>query len=65
LFLQQATGGVLVSQEPSKVILYRGWGAGTNPHAKLNDSKVSKEGGANPSLSPKLLEAIRMECGLQ
>ncbi|KAL2505108.1 CRM family member 2 [Abeliophyllum distichum] len=26
--LEQATGAVLVSQEPSKVILYRGWGAG-------------------------------------
>ncbi|CAJ2665531.1 unnamed protein product [Trifolium pratense] len=62
--LEEATGGVLVSQEPSKIILYRGWGAGTNPRANLNDSKVAKEGGANPSVSPELLEAIRIECGL-
>ncbi|KAL0332002.1 UNVERIFIED_CONTAM: CRM-domain containing factor CFM2, chloroplastic [Sesamum calycinum] len=29
--LEQATGAVLVSQEPSKVILYRGWGSGVEP----------------------------------
>ncbi|GAU50586.1 hypothetical protein TSUD_283180 [Trifolium subterraneum] len=63
--LEQATGCVLVSQEPSKIILYRGWGAGTNPRANFNDSQVAKEGGANPSVSPELLEAIRIECGLQ
>ncbi|XP_058753853.1 CRM-domain containing factor CFM2, chloroplastic-like isoform X1 [Vicia villosa] len=61
--LEQATGGVLVSQEPSKIILYRGWGAGSNPGTNLNIND-SKEEGAKPSVSPELLEAIRIECGL-
>ncbi|CAK8533671.1 unnamed protein product [Lathyrus sativus] len=66
--LEQATGGVLVSREPSKIILYRGWGAGSNPGTNLNlkDSKGGGGGrGAKPSVSPELLEAIRIECGLQ
>ncbi|KAK2971209.1 hypothetical protein RJ640_029887, partial [Escallonia rubra] len=29
--LEEATGAVLISQEPSKVILYRGWGAREEP----------------------------------
>ncbi|XP_004489340.1 CRM-domain containing factor CFM2, chloroplastic isoform X2 [Cicer arietinum] len=63
--LEHATGAVLVSQEPSKIILYRGWGAGTKPGTYLNDSKLGKDGGAKPTVSPELLEAIRIECGLQ
>ncbi|CAL5185784.1 unnamed protein product [Lathyrus oleraceus] len=68
--LEQATGGVLVSREPSKIILYRGWGAGSNPgnNLNLNDSKGGGGGGGGggePSVSPELLEAIRIECGLQ
>ncbi|KAI4351508.1 hypothetical protein L6164_005874 [Bauhinia variegata] len=63
--LEQATGGVLVSHEPSKVILYRGWGAGAKPSNEMNSSKMHKEGKTEPSVSPELLEAIRTECGLQ
>lgn len=65
--LEQATGAVLVSQEPSKVILYRGWGVRDIPgHAeKKNVIDGGKEGGARPTVSPELLAAIRMECGLQ
>ncbi|KAJ1381076.1 YhbY-like superfamily [Sesbania bispinosa] len=63
--LEQATGGVLVSQEPSKVILYRGWGAGEKPGTAVNVDKEVKNGEAKPIVSPELLEAIRVECGLQ
>ncbi|KAL0014228.1 hypothetical protein SO802_001297 [Lithocarpus litseifolius] len=65
--LEQATGAVLVSQEPSKVILYRGWGVRDIPgHAeKKNVIDGGKEGGTRPTVSPELLAAIRMECGLQ
>jgi len=63
--LQEATGAVLVSQEPSKVILYRGWGAGTQRHTNSIYRRVDKDGGAKPNVSPELLEAIRIECGLQ
>ena len=64
---QQATGAVLVSQEPSKVILYRGWGAGDKPlhPEKKNASDSGKKGGTQPTVSPELLAAIRLECGLQ
>lgn len=64
--LEQATGAVLVSQEPSKVILYRGWGAGDKPgHSeKETASDAAKEGGTQPPVSPELLAAIRLECGL-
>jgi len=66
-YLQEATGSVLVSQEPSKVILYRGWGAGMQRHTRTNsiNRRVAKDGGAEPNVSPELLEAIRIECGLQ
>ncbi|XP_028771145.1 CRM-domain containing factor CFM2, chloroplastic [Neltuma alba] len=67
--LEQATGAVLVSQEPSKVILYRGWGAGEKSETDVNcvdkDKGKGKEEGAKPTVSPQLLEAIRIECGLQ
>uniref|UniRef100_A0A2N9H0S9 CRM domain-containing protein n=1 Tax=Fagus sylvatica TaxID=28930 RepID=A0A2N9H0S9_FAGSY len=64
--LEQATGAVLVSQEPSKVILYRGWGAGNiGQTEKKNAIDAGKEGGTRPTVSPELLAAIRMECGLQ
>lgn len=64
--LEQATGAVLVSQEPCKVILYRGWGAEDKPgHTeKKNASYEGKQGGAQPVVSPELLAAIRLECGL-
>ncbi|XP_004297960.1 PREDICTED: chloroplastic group IIA intron splicing facilitator CRS1, chloroplastic [Fragaria vesca subsp. vesca] len=60
--LEQATGAVLVSQEPSKVILYRGWGAGDSPG---NNDKKNTIGKKVAPVSPELLAAIRLECGLQ
>ncbi|TKY50365.1 Chloroplastic group IIA intron splicing facilitator CRS1 [Spatholobus suberectus] len=63
--LEQATGAVLVSQEPNKVILYRGWGEGEKPSNAINVNIVDKESVAKPGVSPELLEAIRVECGLQ
>lgn len=67
--LEQATGAVLVSQEPSKVILYRGWGPGGD-HASSNgnDARNSRKGREHKelmSISPELISAIRLECGLQ
>lgn len=59
---QQATGAVLVSLEPSKAILYRGWGAGDSPG---NNDKKNTIGKKVPPVSPELLAAIRLECGLQ
>ena len=49
-----------MSQETNKVILYRGWGAEVA-------QKSSKENGTDEEkevISPQLLEAIRLECGL-
>lgn len=60
-----------MSQEPSKVILYRGWGSGAEPEASGNvnrDSKynsASQEVNARPLISPELISAIRLECGLK
>ncbi|KAM3286641.1 CRM-domain containing factor CFM2, chloroplastic [Capsicum chacoense] len=66
--LEQATGAVLVSQEPSKVILYRGWvageerassnGNGTRDSRNIREHKLL-------AISPELFSAIRLECGLQ
>ncbi|KAA3455972.1 chloroplastic group IIA intron splicing facilitator CRS1, chloroplastic isoform X1 [Gossypium australe] len=65
LKLQEATGAVLVSQEPSKVILYRGWGANDEPACgdkrNVKDSPVQNQ----PAVSPELIAAIKFECGLQ
>ncbi|KAJ6775864.1 CRM-DOMAIN CONTAINING FACTOR CFM2 CHLOROPLASTIC [Salix koriyanagi] len=68
--LEEATGAVLVSQEPSKVILYRGWGAGEPGHKgrenKQNAGEASREKGrSRHAVSPELMAAIRLECGLQ
>lgn len=62
-----------MSQEPSKVILYRGWGSGTEPGQlgkKANkglkgDDSVSGEVKARTFISPELISAIRDECGLK
>ncbi|XP_010550103.1 PREDICTED: CRM-domain containing factor CFM2, chloroplastic [Tarenaya hassleriana] len=76
--LKEATGAMLVSQEPSKVILYRGWGAedtGSSscfyPNNNIKGRSRSvissrKRRGVDPLLpvSPQLIEAIRLECGL-
>lgn len=63
--LEQATGSVLVSQEPSKIILYRGWGGGVETGRVDGDKGIDKEAGV-PSLavSPELVAAMRLECGL-
>lgn len=65
LKLQEATGAVLVSQEPSKVILYRGWGANDEPargdKRNVKDSPVQNQ----PAVSPELIAAIKFEWGLQ
>uniref|UniRef100_M0ZLU4 CFM2 n=1 Tax=Solanum tuberosum TaxID=4113 RepID=M0ZLU4_SOLTU len=67
--LEQATGAVLVSQEPSKVILYRGWGPGGERGASngndTRNSRNSREQKELMSISPELISAIRLECGLQ
>ncbi|CAL1391980.1 unnamed protein product [Linum trigynum] len=78
--LEQETGAVLVSQEPSKVILYRGWGAedeagpvDKKKHKKKSQpsqriGEVSDDDGvskeARPAISLELMKAIRLECGL-
>nr|KYP39810.1 hypothetical protein KK1_038875 [Cajanus cajan] len=65
LKLEQATGAVLVSQELNKIILYRGWGEEEKPSSAINVNKVDKEGETKLRVSPELLEAIRVECGLE
>ncbi|GMH04525.1 hypothetical protein Nepgr_006365 [Nepenthes gracilis] len=64
--LEQATGGVLVSQEPSKVILYRGWGAGLETGCAITrkENADNGEGLRQPAVSPELMEAMKLECGL-
>ncbi|CAH8334453.1 unnamed protein product [Eruca vesicaria subsp. sativa] len=74
--LKEETGALLVSQEPSKVILYRGWGAEEeiksfypNSNVKnsinLTSSSQRKLVNDHPPVSPALIEAIRLECGLE
>ncbi|XP_027074582.2 CRM-domain containing factor CFM2, chloroplastic-like [Coffea arabica] len=69
--LEQATGAVLVSQEPSKVILYRGWGAGEptthGSRESTTDSRYfsGREGRTPHAIPHDLMSAIRLECGLQ
>ncbi|XP_024038117.1 CRM-domain containing factor CFM2, chloroplastic isoform X2 [Citrus clementina] len=68
--LEEATGAVLVSQEPSKVILYRGWGAEdeSSPRGRQNSrAKLSivRDVRPWPAVSRELLAAIKLECGLQ
>ena len=58
---QEATGSVLVSREPNKVILYRGWGADVTQTSSREDGTNE---GEKEVISPQLLEAIRLECGL-
>ncbi|KAH9620459.1 hypothetical protein KSS87_007703 [Heliosperma pusillum] len=64
--LEQETGGLLVSQEPSKVILYRGWGAGVEKGSFGSSSEDNSIRARKPSLavSPELMAAMRLECGL-
>ncbi|XP_057536595.1 CRM-domain containing factor CFM2, chloroplastic [Amaranthus tricolor] len=64
--LEQETGGVLVSQEPSKIILYRGWGAEVKTDRSFNNKEDCDKRSGVPSLavSPELLAAMKLECGL-
>lgn len=63
--LEQATGSVLVSREPNKVILYRGWGEGEPPGSNLKDARKASVGANEEGrVSLKLLEAVSLECGL-
>ncbi|PIA40346.1 hypothetical protein AQUCO_02500202v1 [Aquilegia coerulea] len=66
--LEQATGAVLVSQETNKVILYRGWGMeegqGHGKNKTNTRTRTVKQGNAQKVVSPQLMEAIRLECGL-
>ncbi|XP_071703311.1 CRM-domain containing factor CFM2, chloroplastic [Rutidosis leptorrhynchoides] len=66
--LEEATGAILVSQEPSKVILYRGWGASTTQRSNHTDGQhepSKRDDVLKPIISPELVSAIRLECGLQ
>ncbi|KAI3716988.1 hypothetical protein L1987_68264 [Smallanthus sonchifolius] len=66
--LEEATGAILVSQEPNKVILYRGWGATTTHDSNQTNGKREpndREDIVKPIISPELISAIRIECGLQ
>uniref|UniRef100_A0A0A0LC83 CRM domain-containing protein n=1 Tax=Cucumis sativus TaxID=3659 RepID=A0A0A0LC83_CUCSA len=60
--LEQATGAVLVSQEPSKVILYRGW---EEEDRKQKATMMKNSGEDRLSMSSELMAAIRIECGLR
>ncbi|GKV08600.1 hypothetical protein SLEP1_g20211 [Rubroshorea leprosula] len=71
LKLQEATGAIFVSQEPSKVILYRGWGAddvfGEADKGNARDAGKTSTGREirnQPAVSPDLMAAIKLECGL-
>ncbi|KAL7100771.1 hypothetical protein ACP275_08G015800 [Erythranthe tilingii] len=69
--LEQSTGAVLVSQEPSKVILYRGWGLYTDSESNVRQNQdfkydsTNKEVKTRPLISPELISAMRLECGLK
>ncbi|KAL8147243.1 CRM-domain containing factor CFM2, chloroplastic [Apium graveolens] len=74
LELERATGAVLVSQEPSKVILHRGWGGGDKPGPGQSMENKTIESGTTPRgqdkklntvISPELMSAIKIECGLE
>lgn len=62
--LEQATGALLVSHEPTKIILYRGWGGGVDI-GHVNSSQHDIQASVpSMAVSPELLEAMRLECGL-
>lgn len=67
--LEQATGAVLVSQETNIVILYRGWGmeegkGGVNNKRNKQTIMTGRERKTPEVVSPQLMDAIRVECGL-
>ena len=49
------------------MILYRGWGEGEAPPGELEEKKDERKGSSvaeGEEVSPELMEAIRVECGL-
>ncbi|KAK7316395.1 hypothetical protein VNO77_35408 [Canavalia gladiata] len=60
--LEQETGAVLVSREPSKVILYRGWWAAEKPTIAINVNEVSNEEETMPSISYRVRNRKRRIC---
>ncbi|KAJ8444651.1 hypothetical protein Cgig2_023714 [Carnegiea gigantea] len=62
--LEQATGAVLVSHEPTKIILYRGWGGGVDIGRADSSQHDIQASVPSTAVSPELLEAMRLECGL-
>lgn len=64
--LERATGAVLISREPSKVILYRGWEKRKEPGSVKDENGVLKTTTSlDENLPPELVTAIKIECGLQ
>jgi len=57
--LQQETGSLLVSREPSNIILYRGWPA-DEPFPATKFNKMSKEGWTKPPRSGNMRRRIGM-----
>lgn len=75
-FLQRATGGVLVSREPSKIILHRGRGSGDEPEPgpgqnmenktiESGNTQIGRDIKVKTIISPELISAIKLECGLE
>ena len=64
VLMQQATGAVLVSHEPTKIILYRGWGGGVDIGRANSGQHDIQASVSSMAVSPELLEAMRLECGL-
>ncbi|XP_078431238.1 CRM family member 2 [Wolffia australiana] len=60
--LEQATGGLMVSREPSKIILYRGWPEQRQTRA-MEDNREMREV-EHGDVSPLLMAAISLECGV-
>ncbi|KAK9706183.1 hypothetical protein RND81_07G109300 [Saponaria officinalis] len=51
-------------EEPNKVILYRGWGAGADRRSSSKEDRGTRAAKPSVSVSPELLAAMRIECGL-
>lgn len=75
-FLQRATGAVLISREPSKVILHRVWGAGDElgpgpgqgmekKTIEPGKTRIGRDNKVKTVISPELISAIKHECGLE
>ncbi|KAL2950856.1 hypothetical protein AAZX31_19G013000 [Glycine max] len=58
--LEQETGALLVSREPSNIILYRGWPSERRSRPAMHVNKVRNEEGTEPSVSPAYAHRIRI-----